>query len=150
MSKYSRWVSLLYKNLYDSLEWHGFITKGAHLPSVPPPIHMQTWTTVLMFDRSLWKLSLALYVHLARWWGCDIIFWIFTPVSAPRRQKQESTWPSRTAVCPPLPTHTHALTHILPLCCTAMLKLPHAHIVNIQLILFCDHVSCLHCISSGL
>lgn len=60
-----------------------------------------------MFDRSLWKLSLALYGCTACYRACDIILWLFTPVSAPRKEKQEKTWPPRTAVCP-----THSRTHL--------------------------------------
>lgn len=74
----------------------------------------ESWTTVFMFDRSLWKLSLALYGPLARWRDYDITLRIFTPLSAPRKQKQESTWLTRTAVPPNTHAHTDTLLALTP------------------------------------
>lgn len=131
----NEWIEVisLQADLLGSVVCRESLLASGPKPSVPPNTLPYTCTVgqqiVLMFDRSLWKLSLALYGRLARCWGCDIIFWIFTPVLAPRKQKQEKTWPPRTAVCP---THSLVHTHILPLRSTALLNQSHAQKVNIQ------------------
>lgn len=53
---------------------------------------------VLMFQRFVWKPSLTLCVVWPPRRGRDIICWIFTLVSARRKQQQEKTWPPQTAV----------------------------------------------------
>lgn len=80
-----------------------------HPASYMSPVGQQI---VLMFNRSVWKLNLTLCVVWHRRRGRDIICWIFTPVSARRKQQQERTWPPQTAVSRKQ-THTvcFSLTH---------------------------------------
>lgn len=68
------------KHIY--YQYEGVQRQGGREPSEPPSNLLPVWTveqlTVLMFDGSLWKLSLALYSRRARCLSRDIIFWIVT------------------------------------------------------------------------